>query len=320
MRHSRILVLGGAGFVGRHIVARLVDRGAVVTVPTRRRAHARPLILLPTVEVIEADIGDDAVLTTLVARHDAVINLVGILQGSRAMPYGPEFAHAHVDLPRRVIAACERSGVRRLLHMSALGAGPQAASMYQRSKGDGEAIVTGSSLDWTIFKPSVIFGLEDRFLNLFARLAAWFPVLPVGSAETRFQPIFVGDVADAFVNALENEATLRKIYELAGPRVYTLRELVAFAAAASGHPRPVIGLPDGIARLQARLMEFAPGDPMLSRDNLDSMKTDNVSATADATAAELGLSLHFLETEASHYLAGRSPRARLGTFRARARR
>ena len=320
MRLSRILVLGGAGFVGRHIVARLVDRGAVVTVPTRRRAHARPLILLPTAEVIEADIGDDAVLNPLIARHDAVINLVGILQGSRAMPYGPEFARAHVELPRRVIAACERSGVRRLLHMSALGAGPQAASMYQRSKGDGEAIVSGSRLEWTIFRPSVIFGLEDHFLNLFARLAAWFPVLPVGRAEARFQPVFVGDVADAFVNALENEATLRRTYELAGPRVYTLRELVAFAAAASGHPRPVLALPDGLARLQARLMELAPGEPVLSRDNLDSMQTDNISATAAAAAAELGLTLHFLETEASHYLSGRSPRARLGTFRARARR
>lgn len=320
MRHTRILVLGGAGFVGRHIVARLVDRGAAVTVPTRRRAHARPLILLPTVEVIEADISDDAVLAELTARHAAVINLVGILQSSRAVPYGPEFARAHVELPRRVIAACQRAGVRRLLHMSALGAGSNAASMYQRSKGDGEALVQKSSLDWTLFRPSVVFGAEDHFLNLFARLAAWFPVLPIGGADTKFQPIFVGDVADAFVNALDNDATLRRTYDLAGPRVYTLRELVSFAAAASGHARPVIALPGSVARLQARMMEWLPGEAMLSRDNLDSMQTDNISATAEDTAAELGLTLHFLETEASRYLAGRNPRSRLGTFRARARR
>jgi uncharacterized protein YbjT (DUF2867 family) len=318
---DRILVTGGAGFIGRHIVARLVDRGLGVTVPARHRARARHLILLPTVEVVEADINDPPTLDRLVREHDAVIHLVGILQGSRGDPYGPEFARAHVELPRGVVAACERHGVRRLLHMSALGADPKGPSMYQRSKGDGEAVVRASTLDWTIFRPSVVFGPEDRFLNLFATLARVFPVLPVGGADVRFQPVWVGDVADAFVNALHRHQTVRQVYELAGPRVYTLRELVQFAAQASGHPRPVIGLPDGLARLQALLMELAPGEPLMSRDNLDSMKVDNVASVQPyVPPPELGITPTALEAEAPRYLAGVTLRARLAAFRTRARR
>jgi uncharacterized protein YbjT (DUF2867 family) len=321
VNHTDILVIGGAGFVGRHIVNRLVERGLGVTVPVRRRSRAGHLITLPTIDVVEADLHDDATLDRLIAGRDAVINLVGILQGSRGTPYGPEFASAHVELPRRIVRCCEARGVRRYLHMSSLGADPKGPSMYQRSKGDGEAAVRASSLDWTIFQPSVIFGPEDRFLNTFAALAAVAPVLPVANAGARFQPIYVGDVADAFVNALDNPRTCRKTYELAGPRVYTLRELVQFATRAAGRPRPVIGLPAGLARAQAILMELAPGEPLLSRDNLDSMQRDNIASTQPfAPAAELGIELHPLEAEATAYLSGRGPHGRLDTYRTRARR
>jgi uncharacterized protein YbjT (DUF2867 family) len=271
--------------------------------------------------VVEADVNDDATLDDLTIGRDAVINLVGILQGSRSTPYGKAFAQAHVELPRRIVAACARRGVGRLLHMSALGADSNGPSMYQRSKGDGEAIVRASALDWTIFRPSVVFGPEDRFLNLFAKLARVFPVLPIGNANARFQPIWVGDVADAFANALDRRATFGKTYELAGPRIYTLRELVEFAARAQGTPRPVIALPAGMARLQATMMELAPGEPLLSRDNLDSMKVDNVASTQPyLPAAELGLELTPLEAEAPNYLAGKHPRTRFSAYRARARR
>jgi uncharacterized protein YbjT (DUF2867 family) len=231
-----------------------------------------------------------------------------------------EFARAHVELPRRIVGLCRTAGVRRLLHMSALGADSKGPSMYQRSKGDGERLVRDSMLDWTIFRPSVVFGPEDRFLNLFATMAAWVPLLPIGGADVRFQPVYVGDVADAFVHALVAEATFGKTYELVGPEIRTLRELVQFAASAAGHPRPVIGLPDSLARLQARLMELAPGEPLLSRDNLDSMQRDNIASVQPyVPAVELGLTLHALQS-AANYLSGRSPRTRLGTFRTRARR
>ena len=316
---NKILVIGGAGFGGRHIVARLVDRGLRVTVPTRHRARAGHLILLPTVEVVERDVNRDDALDLLLRDHDAVINLVGILQGSRGTPYGPEFARAHVELPRRIVAGCTRLDVRRYLHMSALGADSKGPSMYQRSKGDGEAVVRASSLDWTIFQPSVVFGPEDRFLNTFATLARFFPAIPIGGADVRFQPVWIGDVADAFVHALDNRQTYRKAYELVGPRIYTLREIVQFAATASGHPRPVVALPEGVARLQARLMELAPGEPLMSRDNLDSMKVDSIASRQPyVPAPELGVTPTAMEAEATRYLGGMSVRSRLDVFRTRA--
>jgi NADH dehydrogenase len=316
MRHTNVLLLGGSGFIGRYVANFLVARGCRVLVPTRRRARARHLIVLPTCDVVDADIMDDATLDRLVARQDAVINLVGILHGRNK-----DFQRVHADLPRRVVAACAKHRVGRLLHMSALGAGEAAPSMYLRSKGAGEAHVRGSSLAWTVFRPSVVFGVEDRFLNLFARLAAWLPVLPIGGANARFQPVWVEDVARAIANALDNDATFRKAYELAGPRIYTLRELVEFAANAAGHPRPVIALPDGLARLQARVMELLPGTPLLSRDNLDSMKLDAVaSAQPFVPATELGIGITPMEPEAALYLAGMHPRTRFSAMRARARR
>jgi NADH dehydrogenase len=193
--------------------------------------------------------------------------------------------------------------------------------MYLRSKGAGEVQVTGSSLAWTVFKPSVVFGVEDRFLNLFAQLAFWFPVLPIGCADAKFQPVWVEDVARAIANSLDNEATYGKRYELAGPRIYTLRELVEFAAKAADHRRPVIALSDGLARMQARFAELLPGTPLLSRDNLNSMKVDNVASQQPfVPAPELGVRLTPMESEAAFYLAGMHPRTRFGGMRARARR
>ena len=316
MRHKNVLVIGGAGFVGRYLVNLLVGRGCRVQVPSRRRDRAKHLITLPTCDVVEADVNDGATLDRLLAGQQAVINLVGILHGSES-----QFERAHVELTRSTLAACTSNQVRRYLHMSALGADPNGPSMYQRSKGRAEALVRQSKMAWTIFQPSVIFGAEDSFLNMFGRLAAIAPVLPIGGADVRFHPVWVEDVANAFVNSLDNDATIGKTYELAGPKVYTLRELVQFAAAAAGHRRPVVALPDSVARLQARLMELAPGEPLLSRDNLDSMKRDNIASTQPySPAPELGITATPMEPEASLYLAGLHPRTRFGGFRARARR
>ena len=316
MKLTNIVVFGGSGFVGSAIVARLVERGCRVLVPARRRDKAKHLILLPTCEVVDADIHDDATLDSVLAGRDAAINLVGILHGSQA-----DFTRAHAELPRRIAAACVRAGVKRLVHMSALGADPNGPSMYQRSKGAGEAAVRASGLAWTILQPSVIFGAGDQFLNMFAKLARVAPVLPIAGADVKFQPIWVEDVAAAFVNALDNPATVDQSYELGGPKVYTLRELVRFAAAAAGHPRPVVNMPAGLARVQARLMELAPGDPLMSRDNLDSMQRDNITSTQPfAPAPELGIALSPMEAEAPLYLADIRARDRYGAYRARTRR
>ncbi len=279
MRHESILLIGGSGFIGSHIAARLVADGRTVTVPTRRRDRARHLLVLPTAQVVEADVFDEATLDRLLAGVDAVINLVGVLHSRPGKPWGPAFEHAHVALPRLLARACARQHVRRVLHMSALGADADGPSMYQRSKAAGEQVMlSAEGLQVTSFRPSVVFGPEDNFLNMFAHMQAWLPAMAMGGADARFQPVLVGGVAQAFVEALDDPPSFGHVYELVGPHVYTLRELVRLAGTYSGHRRPVIGLPDALARLQAFMLEHLPGGPLMSRDNLDSMKADNVAS------------------------------------------
>ena len=283
---AKVLVLGGSGFIGSRLVAQLAAQGRSIVLPTRRAINARHLITLPSVEAVEADIHDEATLAQLVRGVDAVINLVGVLhsrRGKSGTAYGPDFERAHVELPRKVAAACAQAGVRRYLHMSALGASSSGPSMYLRSKAAGEAAALSQpSLAVTIFRPSVVFGEGDRFLNLFASLQKFLPVVALGGADARFQPVYVEDVVHAFVSALEDQAAYGRVIELVGPKVYTLRELVQLAGRCSGHPRPVFGLPPALARMQAWFLEHAPGGPLMSRDNLDSMRTDNVGSPGTA--------------------------------------
>lgn len=320
MNTKNVLIVGGSGFVGRHLAARLSARNVSVRVPTRRRERARHLLPLPTVEVIEANLADDATLDALVAGQDAVVNLVGILHGNWGEPYGSDFAQAHVALPRRLALACGRAGVRRFLHMSALGVpdqgGAGAPSMYLRSKADGEAAVRESdAIDWTIFRPSVIFGPEDALLNMFAAIQRVLPVMPLARSHTRFQPVYVGDVAQAFVNALDNPATFGRTYELAGPDVFTLADLARLAGRLCGHPRPVWHLPDFLGQMQAALLEMMPGEKLMSRDNFDSLARDNVAS--GPIAPELGIDAARLEAIAPGYI---SPVAPFAAERARAHR
>jgi uncharacterized protein YbjT (DUF2867 family) len=318
MRHQQVALIGGSGFIGSHLVNALVELGKNVRVATRRRANASHLTLLP-IDVIECDVHDPAQLAAFVEQADAVVNLVGILQGRRGEPYGPEFARAHVELPRKVAAACEAKGVRRLVQMSAIGADSEGPSMYLRSRGDGEKAIRDSGLDWTIFRSSVVFGPEDNLLNQFAFLERMFPIIPLACADAQFQPVFVGDVAKAIVNVLDLDAANGMTYELAGPHVYTLAELVRFAGAAIGKHARIVKLPDSLGRLQAMTMEMAPGDPLISRDNLDSMKTPNIAS--GPLAPELGIGEPAsVETIAPLYLTGNSPRSRFDAFRASAHR
>ncbi len=296
---QNIVVFGGSGFIGSQVVARLGAAGCRVLVPTRRRERAKHLLPLPTVDVVQIDTFDSATLRRLVQGRDAVVNLVGILHGRRGRPYGADFARAHVRLPQKLAAVCAECGVPRLVHMSALGADSHGPSMYLRSKGDGEAAVCAAEagLQWTVLRPSVVFGEDDQFLNLFARLQQRLPLLLLGGAEQRFAPVYVGDVAQAVVCALlgpHARDTIGRVYELGGPRSYTLRELVQLAGRLAGvrggRGRPVLGLPHALAVLLAGLMELAPGEPLMSRDNLDSMRLPSVpGGELPGFAAELGV-------------------------------
>lgn len=302
----RILVIGGTGFIGRHLVARLaLEATHSVIVPTRRYANGRALQTLPGVTVIPADVYDETVLDELVKGSDAVVNLIGILQGNRGRPYGSDFKRAHVEIPERIAQSCRRHGVKRFVHVSALGAASDGPSMYLRSKGDGEGVIqkvftAWGERGWTFFQPSVIFGADDKFTTMFASLARWFPVLPLAGAHTRMQPVYVGDVVDAIDHALLDRRTYGKSYPLVGPQVYTMGEIARSCAAWAGHPRPVVNVPSGLARMQAFFMENLPGPTLLSRDNLDSMKVESVSRVMPAP--ELGVVPTGLETVAPRYL------------------
>jgi NADH dehydrogenase len=303
-----VLVLGGSGFVGRHVVNRLVLAGHRVVVPTRRREDARHLILLPTVDVVEGDVHDPAALARLATGASAIVNLVGILNETD----GQTFARVHVELARNVVAAARAAGVRRLLHMSALNADPAGPSAYLRSKGEAEAAIEASGLDWTIFRPSVIFGPEDRFLNLFAALMRRLPVMAIASAQTRFAPVSVGDVAHCVARAHDDDATIRQRYSLCGPEVYTLRELVAFVGALTGNERPIVSLGPTLGRWQARFLELVPGTPM-SRDNLASMERDSV---CDAPfPAVFGIAPATLASLAPTWLGPAAAASRYDTYR-----
>lgn len=309
---SKILLIGGSGFIGKQLAAKLATAGHEVTLPSRHRENKRAdLVLLPSLNLVSADINDDAALTQLIAGQDVVINLVGILQGNEA-----RFKKAHVTLTERIIAACTTQNVNRYLHMSALGADIHGPSIYQRSKGEAEARVKASRLDWTIYRPSVVFGKEDQFLNLFAALLKIAPFVPLAGADTRFQPVWVQDVAQAFAVGVEDKALIGKTLSLVGPKIYTLKELVAYTAQTIGVCRPIISLPNALARVQASVMSLLPNPP-LSHDNLDSLQVDNIDTAG--FAPELGWQPTALEAIAPAYLTA-SKQGRFNQLRGHAHR
>lgn len=294
---NKILILGGTGFVGTHLCEKVTRLAWRTTVPTRRRAAAQHLWMLPPLDLFEVDVHDEAALTRLLAGHDAVVNLVGILHGNEAA-----FTRVHELLPQKLVRACAATGVRRVVHVSALGAAVDAPSMYLRSKGRGEEVLRGADLELTVLRPSVIFGREDRFLNLFAKLQRVFPVLPLAGSAAKFQPVWVEDVATAILTCLQERRHIDQTFEACGPQVLTLKELVQTAGRLSGCERTVIPLPMALGRLQALLMELAPGEPLMSRDNLDSMKVDNVASGLLPGLQALGITPTALSAVAPSYL------------------
>ena len=317
MSTRRVLVLGGSGFVGRHVCEQLARLGWHITVPTRRAVNAASVQSLPGLTVIEASVHNEADLARLMPGHDAVVNLVAVLHGSEE-----RFENVHVDLPGKIASAMKKAGVQRLVHVSALGADPQGPSMYQRSKARGETVLHNAGLQLTILRPSVIFGAEDKFLNLFADLQSVAPFMPLAGSGTRFQPVWVADVARAVAVCLQKPDTIGQTYELCGPDVLTLGELVKlagqWAGVNQGRGRPVIGLPMWVGWLQAAAMELAPGEPLMSRDNLASMKVDNVATGKLPDLSDLGISAASAAGVAPSYLGHRGPRSRMNGWRERA--
>jgi uncharacterized protein YbjT (DUF2867 family) len=296
-----LLVLGGTGFIGRHVCEKLQRQGWAITVPTRRATHAAPVQHLPRLTVIEADVHDADQLTQALRGHDAVVNLIAILHGDEAA-----FERTHVALPGTLARACAAAGVRRLVHLSALGVSLDGPSRYQRSKARGEELLRQAGLDLTVLRPSVVFGAGDRFLNLFARLQALFPVVPLAAAGARFQPVWVEDVASAVVACLHDQghpmSSVGQTFECAGPEVMTLADLVRIAGRCGSRQRPVLPLPSALGRLQARMMELMPGEPLMSRDNLDAMSVDNIATGQWPGLPALGIQPSSIRAIAPSYL------------------
>ena len=307
---SSVCVLGGSGFVGQAVADELAQRGIAMRIVSRSRPRAMPLTVFPTAEVRVADVHDAQALARCFDGVDAVVNLVGILHETRRQ----SFEACHAQLPRKVVEACRATGVRHLLHMSALGASADGPSKYLRSKAAGEAAVREGAgiVPFTIFRPSVIFGEHDRFLNLFATLVRLFPAIPLAAAGARFQPVWVEDVARCFATALGNPRCFGQTYELGGPKVYTLAELVRLVSATLGRRRAVVPLPGPLAGLQAFVMERLPGK-LMTRDNLASMRVDNVAA-GDFPAV-FGFQPSPIEAIVPEYLRGSAARARYPRYR-----
>ncbi|MEJ2686864.1 MAG: complex I NDUFA9 subunit family protein [Gammaproteobacteria bacterium] len=315
MKTQTLCILGGTGFVGRHLISEVTEAGWRVRVPTRRRARHRDLTVNPRVSLVEADVHDSAALAEQLCGCEAVVNLIGIL--NEAGHDGSGFRRAHVELAQKLVRAAREQGVTRVLHMSALNADAHSEhGYYLKTKGEAEELMhaAGSEgLQVTSFRPSVIFGAGDSFFNRFAALLRWSPgLLPLACAGARFAPVYVGDVTKAFARALRDKATIGERYELCGPHIYTLRELVEYTARTAGLKRRVLPLGDGLSHLQARVLEYAPGKPF-SLDNYYSLQKDSVCGGSGLQ--DLGIEPTALEAVVPQYLGRQSPRARYSLAR-----
>jgi uncharacterized protein YbjT (DUF2867 family) len=288
MAAHTVCVLGGTGFIGSEIVGRLAAAGHDGKVLTRNPAQHRELKVLPSVRLVRADVHDEARLAHEFAGCDVVINLVGILNESGlGRGSGRQFQRVHTELPQKAVRACRKARVRRYLHMSGLKADSQRGpSHYLRTKGAAEDYLheqcADGSLEYVIFQPSVVFGPGDAFINNFAGILKLTPgVLPLACAGAKFAPVYVGDVAAAFVACLDRRDVVGRTYELCGPDVLTLGEIVRMTADVLGVRRIIVPLPRGISRMQAAVMDFVPGKPF-STDNF-------LSATLDSVCGRDGL-------------------------------
>ena len=300
MRDEIVTVFGGAGFIGRHLVRRLAARGATVRVATRSPNTAGHLLPMGEVGqiVLARFVEDETAIRGLVEGASAVVNLLGILFERRR----GDFERVHAALPERIASAARAAGVRRFVHVSAIGADPASPSLYARSKAAGERAVRAAFPEAVILRPSVVFGPEDGFFNRFAAMARISPVLPlVGGGGTRFQPVYVGDVADAIVAALARPDAAGRTYELGGPKVYSFEELLRYVLEVTGRRRLLLPLPWWLARLQARIFEFLPTPP-LTRDQVSLLERDNVVSPGAPGLAELGIAPTPLETVVPSYL------------------
>ncbi len=309
---KHITLFGGTGFIGRQLAAQLVNEGYAVQIVTRNVERHKALKVLPTAKLVEVNTMDGKAMAALLAKTDAVINLVGILHGTPA-----QFDAAHHQFAQRLVSACVAAGVKRLIHLSALNAdATNAPSEYLRSKGRGEQAILKaqeSGIATTIFRPSIVFGHEDGFYNLFNKLLAVSPVLPVARPKAKFAPVYVGDVVSAILKALADTTTHNQIYHLGGPEIFTFEEIVHYIAKASGQKRLIVGLPDGLAKLQASVMGKLP-IKLFTTDNFQSLLVDSVCPENGLQLKDLGIEAQRVDVIMGEHLARRGGQGRTSRY------
>lgn len=331
MSRHLVTVFGGSGFIGRHVIQRLARQGATVRVATRDTEAAnylKPLGEIGQIVPIPVNIGNEASIARALHGADQAINLIGILS-----PWGKStFESIHVSAAGAIAKAAADAGVKQLVHVSALGASPQSASLYARSKAAGEEAVKAAFADAVIVRPAAVFGPQDRFFNMFAGLARFTPVMPVfgcplfpklslfgldapidfdffGDGGTRLQPVYVGDVADAITAILDDPSIKGALYELAGPHVYSFKAMMEMILKESGRPRLLVPYPFALASFWAWFLEFLP-KPILTRDQVTLLKDDNVLSGERPGFADLGLKAASAEAILPTYLRRFRPPAR----------
>lgn len=309
MKRITIVVLGGTGFVGSHLIPKLHDAGYSVTLLSRNRENHRELAVLPNLRIETANVYDQTVLERHFRGADVVINLIGLLNEHGST--GAGFRKTHVTLVERIIKACKAANVPRLLQMSALNAG-QGESHYLITRGEAELRIKASGLAWTIFQASVIFGPRDGLFFRFAKLLRWIPILPLARPHARFSPVYVADVAQAIAHAAIDAQTIGHTYQVYGPEVISLIDLVRQTAKWCRKKRWVLPLPDALGWLQALVCEFVPGKP-LSRDNFRSLKIDSVGSRNGLN--ELGITATSMRSVMPLLLHSESKQDRLDHFR-----
>ncbi len=301
MGYRRVTVIGGSGFIGRHVIRRLANGGAVIAAVARHASAAgflRPMGDVGQIATINASLADEAALSAALAGSEAVVNAAGILYESGTQT----FEEVHHLGPARLARLAQAAGARHFIHLSAIGADPQSPSAYARSKAAGEAAVLSAFPAAVILRPSLVFGPEDDFFNRFAAMARYLPALPlIGGGRTRFQPVYVGDVADAVIAALGRADAAGRLFELGGPRRYTFKELLEILLHEVRRKRLLLNIPFGIAAAEAAILEKLP-HPLLTRDQVKLLERDNVVSPERPGLQDLGIAPTALEVVLPTYM------------------
>lgn len=294
-----ITVFGGTGFIGRNLIAKLAKKGFKIIVPTRNpylHGYLKPMGEPGQIDVLKFNPYNFSNLNEFIDSSEIVINCIGVLYEKK----NQKFDHAHHFFPKFLTSILNKNVTKKFIHISALGAKENSNSLYIKSKFQGEQVITSNFKNSVILRPSIVFGTNDNFFNLFNKLINLLPIIPLAGAKTKFQPCYVGDVTDAIIKIIE-DINPSQVYELGGPKVYTFKELIETLLGSLNKKRLIVGLPDFISRVQAKIMQLFP-NPLLTEDQLEILRSDNICSNHYPGFSELGIYTRSVEIILPNYI------------------